>query len=104
MKMSWMIGAIGACLMVPALASAQNTYPQKPASQAVADTGATAKADTGRAAKDTTVTSTGEVSGGGAANVPAAAVAKQKDAKLIGSPAWWSTHATADGKPKGGGR
>jgi hypothetical protein len=101
--MSWMVGAIGTCLMIPALAPAQNTYPQKPASRAVADTGATAKGDSGRAAKDSTVTSTGEVSGASEANVPAAAVAAQQDAKLIGSPAWWSTRATADGKPKSGG-
>lgn len=25
---------------------------------------------------------------------------EQQDPNLIGSPAWWSTHATADGKPK----
>jgi hypothetical protein len=43
----------------------------------------------------TSASSAGEVS----ANVPEAAITEQKDPKLIGSPAWWSTHATADGKP-----
>lgn len=43
----------------------------------------------------TTTSSAGEVS----ENVPQHAVAEQKDPNLVGSPAWWSTHATADGKP-----
>lgn len=108
MRMNWMVGAASACLMVPALASAQyRQAPRQPARAAVADTGATAKKDTGatarkdtgRAARDTT-TSAGEVAP--AANVPPQALSEQKDAKLIGSPAWWETHATADGKPKSG--
>lgn len=45
--------------------------------------------------KQTTTSSTGEVS----ENVPQKAIQEQKDPNLIGSPAWWSTHATADGKP-----
>lgn len=47
--------------------------------------------------KTTTASSAGEVS----ANVPQKAVEEQKDASLVGSPAWWSTHSTADGKPLG---
>jgi hypothetical protein len=43
----------------------------------------------------TSTSSAGEVS----ASVPQAAIEEQKDPKLLGSPAWWSTHATADGKP-----
>lgn len=48
-------------------------------------------------AQRTTTSSTGEVS----ENVPQKAIAEQKDPNLVGSPAWWSTHATADGKPLG---
>jgi hypothetical protein len=43
----------------------------------------------------TSASSAGEVS----ASVPQKAIEEQKDPNLIGSPAWWSTHATADGKP-----
>jgi hypothetical protein len=43
----------------------------------------------------TMTSSSGEVS----ESVPPAAIEEQKDPKLIGSPAWWSTHSTADGKP-----
>ncbi len=45
--------------------------------------------------KTTTTASSGEVS----ENVPQHAIAEQKDPNLIGSPAWWTTHSTADGKP-----
>jgi hypothetical protein len=35
------------------------------------------------------------------ASVPSgSATAAQNDPNLIGSPAWWRTHLTADGKPK----
>lgn len=45
-----------------------------------------------------TTTSTGEVTGPGA-EMTAAMLKAQDDPKVIGSPAWWKTHATADGKP-----
>jgi hypothetical protein len=48
----------------------------------------------------TPTTSAGDVSM--AANVPQSAIQAQNDPKLIGSPAWWKTHVTADGKPKNG--
>ncbi len=37
--------------------------------------------------------------GGPGGAVTSEMLAEQKDPKLMGSPAWWSTHATADGKP-----
>jgi hypothetical protein len=43
----------------------------------------------------TTTTSAGEVS----AAVPQSAIDEQKNPRLIGTPAWWSARATADGKP-----
>jgi len=48
--------------------------------------------------KTTTTTSTGEVSSI-SANVTPAMIKAQDDPNLIGSPAWWKTHSTADGKP-----
>jgi hypothetical protein len=46
-------------------------------------------------AATTSASSAGEI----AENVPPKAIEEQKDPNLIGSPAWWTTHATADGKP-----
>jgi hypothetical protein len=43
--------------------------------------------------------STGDVSGPPGGRVTQAMLDEQKDPKRIGSPAWWTTHATADGKP-----
>jgi len=36
----------------------------------------------------------------GAASTTDSATAAQNDPNLIGSPAWWRTHLTADGRPK----
>jgi hypothetical protein len=36
----------------------------------------------------------------GASSRNGSATAAQNDPNLIGSPAWWRTHATADGRPK----
>lgn len=52
--------------------------------------------DTGQ--KAVTTSSTGAVENV-AGNVPQRAIQEQSDPKLIGSPAWWRTHKTADGKP-----
>lgn len=46
----------------------------------------------------TTTASTGDVSTS-TSNVTPAMIKAQDDPNLIGSPAWWKTHATADGKP-----
>jgi hypothetical protein len=53
---------------------------------------------TGDSIRTTTATATGEVAGPGD-QVTAAMLKSQQDPNLIGSPAWWKTHATADGKP-----
>jgi hypothetical protein len=45
----------------------------------------------------TTTASTGDVSS--SSNVTPAMLKAQDDPNLIGSPAWWKTHSTADGKP-----
>ncbi len=50
----------------------------------------------------TTEAAGGEVETGGAA-VSQDVLQRQKDPNLIGSPAWWSRHSTADGKPRQGG-
>ena len=50
----------------------------------------------------TTEAARGEVETGGAA-ASQDALQGQKDPNLIGSPAWWSRHSTADGKPRQGG-
>jgi hypothetical protein len=42
------------------------------------------------------VTSNGDVED---RNVTPAMIKAQQDPSLIGSPAWWRTHSTADGKP-----
>jgi hypothetical protein len=34
------------------------------------------------------------------AGTSSSGMAAQSDASLIGSPAWWRTHVTADGKPR----
>jgi len=49
-----------------------------------------APTDSSRQEQTSTATSAAEAS----------AVARQSDASLIGSPAWWRTHLTADGKPR----
>jgi hypothetical protein len=48
--------------------------------------------------RTTVTTSTGAVVS--TSVVTPAMLKAQQDPNLIGSPAWWSTHATADGKPK----
>ena len=87
MQLKWIATAACAVALIPAAASAQ--------SKALKDT-----AMSHNAPRHDTVTSTltGEVSGPGSEVTPAMEKAR-KDPNLIGSPAWWSTHATADGKP-----
>ncbi|HZS59089.1 MAG TPA: hypothetical protein VFA43_07445 [Gemmatimonadaceae bacterium] len=72
-----LLGLAAAIAVCPAVLLAQQTSP-KSSSKATA-----------------TTTSAGEVS----ENVPQKAIEEQKDPNLVGSPAWWTTHATADGKP-----
>lgn len=81
MKLPWM--AVGAMMIVPCAAMAQSK---------TNDTSAAKPAQT------TTTTSTGEVSSSSAEVTPAM-LAAQKNPNVIGTPAWWANHATADGKP-----
>lgn len=97
MKMGWMVAVGSACLLAPALASAQNPQGNaQPPSPTAADSGRTEK-QAGRRAK-VRPDSTGEAAG--PTNAASASRAAMGNPKMIGSPAWWSTHATADGKPK----
>jgi hypothetical protein len=83
MELKWIATAAMAAALVPAAALAQST------------TGT----DTTKSTKQTTTTtSTGDVSSPGGA-VTSAMLKAQEDASHIGTPAWWKTHATADGKP-----
>ncbi len=90
------IVAIAAVALCPALALAQGGGATNPSSQSGA------AADTGQRAMST---ARGEVSpasgpGGasGAAEMTQAMRQAQEDPNLVGSPAWWRTHVTADGK------
>ena len=87
MELKWIATAALAVALIPCAASAQSK----------------AKPDTNKASQtarhDTiTSTSTGEVASASSEVTPAMQKARE-DPNLIGSPAWWSTHATADGKP-----
>jgi hypothetical protein len=78
----------GAVALCPALAISQAPahHPRQPSMVVQADT----------TPGDTKMTSNGEVQD---KNVTPAMIKAQQDPSLIGSPAWWRTHATADGKP-----
>jgi hypothetical protein len=52
----------------------------------------------GDSSRVTSATATGDVAGPGG-EVTAAMLKAQQDPNIIGTPAWWKTHATADGKP-----
>lgn len=80
MKITWM--AAGAMMIIPCAAMAQSK---------MKDTSANKPAQA-------TTTSTGDVSSS-STEVTAAMLAAQKNPNVIGTPAWWANHATADGKP-----
>ena len=87
MQLKWMATAALAVALIPAAASAQSKAPK--------DTSMSHNA----ARHDTiSTTSTGEVSSLSSEVTPAMEKAR-KDPNLIGSPAWWALHSTADGKP-----
>jgi hypothetical protein len=79
----------GAVALCPALAVSQGPahHPNRPSISVRADT---------TPGERTTATSKGDVED---ANVTPAMIKAQQDPALIGSPAWWHTHSTADGKP-----
>jgi hypothetical protein len=88
-KLLAIIAAIGAFPTV--VLAQQSTTP--PASKTPTSTAPTTAPGT-----VTRTTSTGTVIG--TTTVTEAMLKAQQDPNLIGSPAWWSTHSTADGKPK----
>jgi hypothetical protein len=93
MELKWMV--VGALAVIPCAAMAQSK---------TAPDSSTTRRDSSQqtnTAKTTTTTSTGEVSSSGNIdkNVTQAMLAAQNDPNLIGSPAWWKNHGTADGKP-----
>jgi hypothetical protein len=89
MELKWIAMAAFVAAAIPATAAAQ--------SKTSADTGAAQRSSTSR---DTvTSTSTGDVSSQRSSTVTPEMLKAQQDPKIIGSPAWWKTHGTADGKP-----
>ena len=92
MELKWMVGALA---VIPCAAMAQ--------SKTARDTSTTRRDSSQQTstAKTTTSASTGDVSSSGNVdrNVTQAMTAGQNDPKIIGSPAWWKSHGTADGKP-----
>jgi hypothetical protein len=81
MMMIKLLGLAVGVALCAGVASAQTSSKQPPATRHPTAT--------------TSASSAGEVS----ESVPQTAIEEQKDPKLTGSPAWWSTHGTADGKP-----
>ena len=88
MKLKWIATAAFAVALTPAVVLAQSKTSSDSAKTS------TAKQTT----TTTTTTSTGDVSSS-SSNVTDAMIKAQDNPNLIGSPAWWKTHATADGKP-----
>ena len=87
MYLKWIATAAFAVALIPAAASAQSKAPKD-----TTMSHATPKSDTVMSS------STGEVSSTASEVSPAVEKAR-KDPNLIGSPAWWALHSTADGKP-----
>lgn len=85
MKMKWIAAAAFAVALAPGVVLAQSKT-------------STDSSRMSTAKQTTTTTSTGDVSSE-KSNVTDAMIKAQDDPNLIGSPAWWKTHATADGKP-----
>lgn len=77
-----------AVALVPAAAMAQ--------SKTAKDT--SASRHYGDSSRTTTTTATGDVAGPGN-EVTSAMLKAQQDPNIVGTPAWWKTHKTADGKP-----
>jgi hypothetical protein len=87
MQLKWIATAAIAVALIPAAASAQSNAPKDTTTSR-------------NAAKHDTVTSssTGDVSSA-SSQVSAEVEKARKDPNVIGSPAWWAVHKTADGKP-----
>jgi hypothetical protein len=99
MELKWM--AVGALALVPCVAMAQSKT-ARDSSTTHRDSSQQTTSPTRRdsSQKTTTSTSTGDVSGAaGGSSVTQAMTAAQNNANMIGTPAWWKSHGTADGKP-----
>lgn len=92
MELKWIAMAALAAALIPAAAAAQ------------AKTSADSNASRTSPSRDTvTSTSTGDVSSSSQrSSVTPEMLKGQQDPNIIGSPAWWKSHATADGKPISG--
>lgn len=88
MQLKWIATAAFALALTPGVVLAQ--------SKTSSETSKTSSVK--QTATMTKNTSTGDVSSI-SSNVTPAMIKAQDDPNLIGSPAWWKTHATADGKP-----
>lgn len=86
MTFRWIATAALAVALIPCAAKAQ--------SKSTADTSKTRQSST--SGTDTS-TSSGDV--GPTSSVSPAVEKARQDPNMIGSPAWWANHATADGKP-----
>ena len=87
MRIEFLVASAVALCPALAITQAPAHHTSRPSIVAQADT-------TPREAKATTAN--GEVED---PNVTPAMIKAQQDPSLIGSPAWWRTHSTADGKP-----
>jgi hypothetical protein len=87
MQINWIATAALAVALIPAAAMAQSKAPKD-----------TAMTNRSTSHQTVTTTSAGDVAGPGS-DVTDAMLKEQGDPNLIGSPAWWKNHATADGKP-----
>jgi hypothetical protein len=89
MELKWMV--VGAIALVPCAAMAQ--------SKAASDSSSSRRDSS---AQRTTSTSTGDVSSSSTTNDPnvtQAMLQAQNNPNMVGTPAWWKNHGTADGKP-----
>lgn len=97
MELKWM--AVGAFALVPCAALAQSkTARDSSATHRDSSQQTTSATRRDSLQQTTTSMSSGDVGGGGS-NVTQAMMTAQNDANIIGSPAWWKSHGTADGKP-----
>lgn len=93
MEYKFIATAALAVVLVPGAAMAQSKMPKD----------SSTSHRYGDSSRISTATATGDVTGPGG-EVTAAMLKAQQDPNIIGTPAWWKTHATADGKPMSSAR
>ncbi len=93
MELKWM--AVGAFALIPCAAMAQSKTARDSSKQSTAKQGSS---QTTSSQTTTSSTSTGDVSSNDP-NVTQAMMQAQNNANMIGTPAWWKTHGTAQGGP-----